>query len=64
MIVEPCSRVKLPHETGHLPVYYFPLEDARQGLLILTDKRTHCLYKGEARYWSVKVGERMAENAV
>lgn len=45
-------RAKLLHETGHLPVYYFPLEDVRLDLLTPTDTRTHCPFKGEASYRS------------
>jgi len=63
-IVADSRRVKLLHETRHLPVYYFPLEDVRQDLLIPTEHTTHCPYKGDARYWSVQVGGRLSENAV
>ena len=58
------KRVKLLHETGHLPVYYFPKEDVRMDLLEESDHTTHCSFKGDASYWSVKVGDRVAENAV
>src|SRR5215203_1123166 len=57
------KRVKLLHETGHLPVYYFPPEDVRMDLLEESDHTTHCPFKGDASYWSVKVGDRVAENA-
>ncbi|QIN81307.1 DUF427 domain-containing protein [Rubrobacter tropicus] len=56
--------VKLLHEKNHLPVYYFPEEDVRRDLLEETDHTTHCPFKGDASYWSVKVGDRVAENAV
>ncbi len=56
--------VKLMHETGHLPVYYFPEEDIRQDLLEPSDHTTHCPFKGDASYRSVRVGDRVAENAV
>jgi uncharacterized protein (DUF427 family) len=55
---------KLLHETGHLPVYYFPRADVRMDLLAPTDHATHCPFKGDASYWSVRVGDRSAENAV
>ena len=58
------KRVKLLHETGHLPVYYFPKEDIRTDLLEESDHTTHCPFKGDASYFSVKVGDRVAENAV
>lgn len=63
-VVVDSSRARLLFETRHLPVYYFPLEDIRQDLLVPTDHTTHCPYKGDARYWSVTVGDRVVENAV
>jgi uncharacterized protein (DUF427 family) len=50
-------------EQGHLPVYYFPLEDVRQDLLEASDKHTTCPRKGEASYWSVRAGDLVAEDA-
>jgi uncharacterized protein (DUF427 family) len=58
------ARVKLLHEHAHLPIYYFPREDVRMDLLEPTDHSTRCPYKGEASYWSVRVGDHVAENAV
>jgi uncharacterized protein (DUF427 family) len=57
-------RVKIMHEHAHLPVYYFPEADVRQDLLEPTDHTTRCPWKGQARYWSVRVGAQLAENAV
>lgn len=57
-------RAKLLHETGHLPVYYFPEEDVRADFLEKTDHTTHCPFKGDAAYWTVKAGGKEAENAV
>jgi uncharacterized protein (DUF427 family) len=54
----------LLHEHGHLPVYYFPEDEVRMDLLVPTDHHTTCPWKGEASYWSVQVGDRIAENAV
>lgn len=51
-------------ERHHLPVYYFAPADVRTDLLVPTDHRTTCPFKGEASYWSLVVGERTAENAV
>lgn len=57
-------RVKLLHESRSLPVYYFPLEDVRTEVLERTDKHTRCPVKGEASYWSIRVGDGVSENAV
>ena len=62
--VADSRRVKLMHETRYLPVYYFPEEDVRMDLLETTDHTTRCPFKGDASYWSVRVGEKVAENAV
>jgi uncharacterized protein (DUF427 family) len=58
------ERGRLLHETGLGPVLYAPVEDVRQDLLEPTDHHTHCPFKGDASYWSVRVGDRVAENAV
>ncbi len=51
-------------ETRHLPVYYFPREDVRMDLLERTEHSTFCPFKGTAGYFSVRAGDRVAENAV
>jgi len=51
-------------ETEHLPVYYVPIADVRMDLLTATGRRTHCPLKGDASYWTVTVGDRVADNAV
>ncbi len=57
------KRTRLLRETGARPIYYFPREDVRMDLLERSDQRTHCPYKGDASYWSVRVGDRVAEDA-
>ncbi len=49
-------------ETGLPTRYYFPKLDVCLGLLEDSDKTTGCAYKGKARYYSVKVGDRIARN--
>jgi len=62
--VADSQQVKLMHEAGLLPVYYFPQEDVRMDLLEESDHTTYCPFKGEATYCSVRVGDSVAENAV
>jgi uncharacterized protein (DUF427 family) len=63
-VVLDTVRGKLLHETGLLPVPYVPLEDFDGSLLERTDHTTHCPFKGDASYWSVRAGDTLAENAV
>ena len=51
-------------ETGLPTRYYFPPGDVRREFLIATRTSTTCPYKGQASYWTVRVGERTAEDAV
>ena len=55
---------KLLHEHGHLPIYYFPADEVRMELLVPSEKHTTCPYKGEASYWSVHAGGKVAADAV
>ncbi len=48
---------------GGPPCYYFPKEDVRLDLLEPTSHTEHSADLGEAAYWTVKVGETIAENA-
>jgi len=58
------THVKMLHESGLLPIYYFPEDEIRTDLLEPADKSTRCPWKGEASYWSVRVGDKVAESAV
>ena len=62
--VADTTRAMLMREAGHTPVYYFPREDVRLDLIERTDHHTHCPYKGEASYFSLRVGARAAGNAL
>src|SRR5215207_4201768 len=55
---------KLLHESGLLPILYFPAEEVRTDLFRPSDKQTHCPWKGDASHWSVDVDGRTAEDAV
>ncbi|MGH3821406.1 MAG: DUF427 domain-containing protein [Pseudonocardiaceae bacterium] len=54
----------LLHETGLRPQLYLPERDLRTGLLEPTDHHTYCPFKGEASYRTLRVGDRVADNAV
>lgn len=46
------------------PVNYIPREDVNMSYLQRTDHSTHCPFKGDASYFTVKVNDRTAEQAV
>ncbi len=50
-------------ETSHPPVYYVPMGDCVRSFLVSAPGRSLCEFKGAARYWSLSVGGRQAENA-
>src|SRR6266852_2425864 len=61
--VADSTHVMLLHEFGRLPVFYFPLGDVRMEVMEATDRRSHSPLKGEASYWTIRVGNRVAEDA-
>jgi uncharacterized protein (DUF427 family) len=63
-IVFDTTRAMLLHETGLLPQVYVPLDDIRADLITPTDHHTFCPFKGTASYWTVTVGDQVAQNAI
>ncbi|MEQ0558343.1 DUF427 domain-containing protein [Amycolatopsis sp. NEAU-NG30] len=51
-------------ESTYPAVQYIPLADVDPAVLERTGHETYCPYKGEAGYYSLKVGDVQAENAV
>lgn len=62
-VVADSTEVRMLHESGHLPVYYFPEADVRLDLLGESEKQTHCPWKGDSRYFSIRTGEGQSEDA-
>lgn len=50
-------------EAGHHRVYYVPMRDVRADLMVPTGTATACPHKGVARYWSIRAGGRLIEDA-
>ena len=63
-VVADTRRALVLREAAYKPVFYIPREDAQAALLEKTTNSTHCPYKGDASYYSIKVGDRTAENAI
>ena len=51
-------------EGNYVPVYYFPWQDSKAKFAEKTAHRSHCPFKGDASYWTLKAGGKSAENAV
>ena len=49
------------HESGHQPIYYFPPGDLRAELLEPSDRHTHCPKKGDASYYTIRVGDHVVD---
>jgi uncharacterized protein (DUF427 family) len=47
-------------ETSHPPVYYLPPEDVRREPLVPESGSSFCAWKGKARYFTLRVGDREA----
>jgi uncharacterized protein (DUF427 family) len=62
--VADTTRALLLQETTYKPVFYIPREDADMSAFERTRHSTHCPYKGDASYYSMRVGERTSENAI
>jgi uncharacterized protein (DUF427 family) len=54
----------LLHETGLRPQLYLPEQDLRAEFLEPTDHHTYCPFKGIASYRTLRIGDRVADNAV
>ena len=50
-------------ETSHPPVYYFPPEETQFKFLIERTRGSTCEWKGRATYFTVRVGDREANDA-
>jgi uncharacterized protein (DUF427 family) len=55
--VAESTQPTLLFETGLPARYYLPKPHVRLDLLTATDTVSHCPYKGQAEYWSVRVGD-------
>ena len=62
--VADTTRALVLREASYKPVFYIPREDAQMTLFEKTAHGTHCPYKGDASYYTIKLGGRVAENAV
>ncbi len=63
-LVAESSRCLIVRESDHRDQLYFPVSDIDAGVLVDSDHRTICPFKGEARHSSLRVGDTVVENAL
>lgn len=63
VIIATSTRAVRVLETSHPPVYYVPIEDVLPGVLEGAPRTTFCEFKGTARYFAVRSGERVERDA-
>ncbi|MGV8845593.1 DUF427 domain-containing protein [Tessaracoccus sp.] len=50
-------------ETSHPPTYYLPRDSFRSGVLVPVAGSTHCEFKGQADYFDIVSGDKVARRA-
>ena len=63
-VIADTTRALALKEATYPVVQYIPREDADPSLLTKTAHSTHCPYKGDASYFTIKAGDTTLENAV
>ena len=63
-VVAETTRALVLQEAHYRPIFYIPRADAQMALFERTSHKTHCPYKGDASYYSIRVGDRISQNAI
>lgn len=63
-IIADTTRALVMRAPGTPDQQYIPREDVDMTRLLRTELVTHCPYKGDAAYWSIRSGAQTVENAV
>ncbi|BAL75744.1 DUF427 domain-containing protein [Bradyrhizobium cosmicum] len=64
IVIAETSKALTLKEAKYPAVQYVPRQDANMELLERTDRVTHCPYKGDASYYSVKADGKTLDNAI
>ena len=64
IVIAETSKALTLKEARYPAVQYVPREDANMALLERTNRVTHCPYKGDASYYSVKADGKTLDNAI
>ena len=63
-VIADSSAAVILREAGYPPRVYFPRADVAMQHLQRSEASTHCPYKGDAAYYTVRANGRMSESAV
>ncbi|OKO82374.1 hypothetical protein AC629_23935 [Bradyrhizobium sp. NAS80.1] len=64
VVIAETTKALALKEAKYPAVQYVPREDTNMALLERTDRTTHCPYKGDASYYSIKADGRTLDNAI
>jgi uncharacterized protein (DUF427 family) len=64
VVLAESDRSQALFETGLPTRWYLPKTDVHLDLLVATETQSHCPYKGQAEYWSARIGERLERDIV
>ncbi|APO51992.1 uncharacterized protein (DUF427 family) [Bradyrhizobium diazoefficiens] len=64
IVIAETSKALTLKEAKYPAVQYVPRQDANMTLLERTDRVTHCPYKGDASYYSIKADGKTLDNAI
>lgn len=63
-LVADTTSALVMRESTYPPVQYVPLADVDQSLLTETDTTTHCAFKGDASYYTIKSAQGDLPDAI
>jgi uncharacterized protein (DUF427 family) len=64
IVIAETTKALTLKEAKYPAVQYVPRQDANMALLERTDRVTHCPYKGDASYYSLKADGKTLDNAI
>ncbi|MBW7973101.1 DUF427 domain-containing protein [Bradyrhizobium sp. BR 10289] len=64
IVIAESTKALTLKEAKYPAVQYLPRQDANMALLERTERTTHCPYKGDANYYSIKAGDKTLDNAI
>jgi len=64
VVIADTTKALTLKEASYPAVQYVPREDTNMALLERTERVTHCPYKGDASYFSIKADGKTLDNAI